>query len=248
MTLILGACASSFSEKHYFKSAIADPSKPSAQGGSGSADGAKIPNYFRLTVSGYTWLSSSRYVSGYYDDATLAAYFNEFTQPAGGRLAGNSAPTSDSASAKATSGNGGAPKANDVAPVQPLGQSLQGKQLVLILSSNSDEIANQIGALAANNQLTSSLVGLLARGDFTAADDAERTLALDAARAKTAADLGARLLTALSAGLSKDQVESQLLPVANTLAADLGHQGNFKDLKDLADWLGANRERVRGTP
>src|SRR4051812_43439148 len=66
-----GGCASSFEESHFFKSVDAD---------------GKAVNYYRVKVDGGTFLSSSRYVSGYYDETVLDAYFNTMTQPKNGAI------------------------------------------------------------------------------------------------------------------------------------------------------------------
>src|SRR5690348_14797035 len=87
-----GGCASGFEETHYFRSKTRD------------ARGIPV-NYFRLQVTGGTMLSSSRYVSGYFDEAALDTYFNEFSQPDKGQIvakdssppAASPAPASDGA-------------------------------------------------------------------------------------------------------------------------------------------------------
>lgn len=216
-TAVLCSCTT-FSEKHYFRSHSPDP--------------GAVPNYYRVTVSGYTCLSSSRYLSGYFDEQTLDAYFNEFSQPAGGALR----PASTSANQ---------PSAGHA--VQPLGTDGEGKALVLVLSTNSDEVANQIGALASSRQFTASLAALVGRRDFSAASAAERRLALDRALARTTADLGATLITAAaSPGAPMDVVEGQLRSLVNALATDLGYQGaSFATLEEAARWVEARRARLR---
>lgn len=63
---VIAGCASSFAEKHFFKSV--------------DQQGYTI-NYYRLKVNGSTFLSSSRYLSGYFDERAVDAYFNQITQP-----------------------------------------------------------------------------------------------------------------------------------------------------------------------
>jgi hypothetical protein len=210
LAMVLSGCATSFRETHFFKSEVA------------AAPG--IPNYFRLTVEGSANFSSARYISGYFDEDTVNAYFNEYTQPKGAALL-QPAPT---------------------AGVQPVQAGLRGTKLVMILSSNSDEVASQIGALAASKQFTASLAGLVARDQFTTADQAEQRLQVDRARAKTTAALADKVLTALPAGTSAGDAERQLMILVNTLAIELGYQGSFADLAAAAQWLEANRSRLQG--
>src|SRR4051794_298126 len=73
----LAGCASVFDEKHFFKSKAVD------------AQGQPV-NYYRVEVKGTTMLSSSRYISGYFDESAVDRYFNECSQPACGQLAANS--------------------------------------------------------------------------------------------------------------------------------------------------------------
>ncbi len=71
LAVVTAGCVSGFGETHFFRS-------------ESQRDG--IPNYFRLTVSGYTVLCSSRYISGLFEEDIINQYFNEIGQPEGGRL------------------------------------------------------------------------------------------------------------------------------------------------------------------
>jgi hypothetical protein len=207
--LLTCGCTSSFHETHYFKSKVV---------------GSGIPNYYRLTVDGNTAISSSRYVSGYFDEDTINTYFNEYTQPAGGAIL----PT---------------PK-NTGSAAEPVNEGLKGQKLIMILSSNSDEIATQIGALAASKQFTASLAGLIARDQYTNADAAESRLTIETVRAKTTASLASQLISNLPDNSPKADADSQLLGFLNSLTSDLGYDTAFSDLETAAQWLNFNRARI----
>jgi hypothetical protein len=250
--IILTACGcySGFEERHYFKFSTA---------------GSEIPNYYRLKVEGCSFISSSRYLSGYFDEDTINTYFNEFAQPTGGALV----PPSRSPETNEKAGNQNAPNADKKntpaddqkkqngkdknkqpavdlkAPsLQPLAANLQGKNLVMILSSNSEDVANQISALASSKQFTASLAGILARDQYTAADSAENRLVIEKSRAKTTSELAKQV----SAGLDKDktveETEDILIGLINALASDLGYEGAFTNLKDAEQWLRFSRSRL----
>ncbi len=110
---------SAFRETHYFK----DTREP-------------IANYYKVEVTGHSFLSSSRYVSGYYDRAAIQEYFGEIGQPDKARFV----------------------------PLSPEGTNNKNKELVLLLSSNSDAIANGFSNLVKNKNTINS-ISLLANKD-----------------------------------------------------------------------------------
>lgn len=219
LSLAAVGCASAFQETHYFQSRASLPT---------------IPNYYRLTVEGYSLISSSRYVSGYFDEDTISTYFNEYVQPAGAALV----PVAKAPAARASAASAGS------ASVEPVAKGLQGQKLIMILSSNSDEIATQIGALAASKQFTASLAGLIARDQYAAADAAESRVTIEKSRAKATASLASQLVAGLPDDATTATAEQQLLAFINALAADLGYDGAFADLNGAAQWLDFNRARL----
>jgi hypothetical protein len=219
LVLVVCGCASKFHETHYFKSETLEK---------------KIPNYYRLTVDGYSYFSSSRYISGYFDEDTLNAYFNEYTQPAGAAIMPSAKASETKAATKNTSAE----------TVQPIAKGLQGQGLIMILSSNSDAIATQIGALADSKQFTASLTNLMARDQYVAADAAESRLAIEKFRAKATASLASQVVSTLPDTPTAAAAEQQLLAFINFLASDLGYEGAFTDLDSAAKWLYMNRARL----
>jgi hypothetical protein len=122
---LLNSC-STINEVHYFKDKI-----------SASNSATKIiPNYYRVKITGSSFLSSSRYISGYFDQTAINLYFNQFAQPTNGKLFG----TADSSSAFANE---------------------DGKELVLIFSTNAKAVSDQIGAIAKNQVVLNSMSTIL---------------------------------------------------------------------------------------
>ena len=222
LAVVTVSCTSSFRETHFFKS-------QSEPGG--------IPNFFRLTVKGETWFSSSRYISGYFDEDIVNQYFNEIGQPAKGQLI----PVGQSKEIKSGDGKGNESPQISSKPTE----GLKNPALVLLLSSNSDDIANQIGALAQSQEFTSSLARLIASPRFEAADEAERRLRNDQARGHVLVALGDQLVTGLPEKATSSEVGTNMLQFVNQLAADLGAPAPFNNLNAAAAWLNENRARLR---
>lgn len=75
--LLLASCAT-IRETHYFKDKI-----------DANADlniNSSVSNYYKVHIRGWAFLSSSRYVSGYFDEDVVNEYFNEIKQPNNGKL------------------------------------------------------------------------------------------------------------------------------------------------------------------
>ncbi len=64
--IILLISCTSINEVHYYKDKIYETS---------------LPNYYRVTIQANSFLTSTRYLSGYFDQSTVNSYFNETTQP-----------------------------------------------------------------------------------------------------------------------------------------------------------------------
>jgi hypothetical protein len=123
--LLLTSC-SNIREVHYFKDKITEKS---------DAPTKTIANYYKVEIRGYSFLSSSRYLSGYFDQSAINLYFNEFTQPEDGKLFGNNP-------------QGGL--TNET-----------GNELVLILSTNAKAISDQIGNISKNQVILNSAASLI---------------------------------------------------------------------------------------
>lgn len=209
--LLSTGCMSSFSEKHYFKSE--------------DAHGNPV-NYYRLNVSGKNFLSSSRYLSGYFDEKAVDAYFSQFSQPDKGVFNGEIKSEGNS--------------------VKPLSDALKGRQLVLLLSSNSDAIAQQIGQFANNQAVMADLTRLIYRDHIKDAQSAKTSADLQQMRGKALADIGEKVILGLPDGADQATAQANILFYANRLAAEFGNAVPFKTLEEAKTWLDYNRAHIQG--
>ena len=203
-------CASNFSEKHYFKSV--------------NAQGTPI-NYYRLNVQGKTFLASSRYLSGYFDEAALDSYFSEITQP--GKALFSETVISE--------------KGN----VKPLSDNLKGKKLILLLSSNSDAIAEQIGQFANNQEIMSDLTRLIYRDRIRETLSAQTAAELQGIKGKALADIGQRIIADMEENADVTTVNANILFYVNRLSGEFGNTIPFKNLNEAKTWLEYNRANIQ---
>lgn len=189
-------------------------------------------NYFRVEVEAHAYFSSSRYLSGYFDDTAVDAYFGTYKQPSEARFpaAGNLHASAETGSPPAKE-----PKLDD----QPVDPTLTGKRLVMLLSSNSDEIANQISAFA-DGKNASNLIGRLvsARGSESARG-AQEELELARREAQLLASTGDALL-------ASRLTEAQLLDFANRAATSVGASPRFTDLAQARAWVAEQKRTLGG--
>ncbi len=87
-------------------------------------------NYYRLKIKEHSFASRSRYLSGYFDEHAVEKYFSETGQPDSARIS--------------------------------KWQPVNGQQgsLVMILSTNSNSISEQIGGIAGNEDLLETVARL----------------------------------------------------------------------------------------
>lgn len=137
LVLIPNLSCSSFNEVHYFKDKV-----EKKQGSFSNLP----PNYYKVEIKGYSFLSSSRYVSGYFDQNAINLYFNEFSQPKDGKLLGN-----DSSGSCIT--------------------DEKGNELVLILSTNAKAVTDQIGNISKNQTILNSLSQISQKEQIQEAED-----------------------------------------------------------------------------
>lgn len=212
----VGGCSSGFQEVHYFKSETAP---------------GETPNYYRLTVKGNTFISSSRYLSGYFDERAVDTYFNEFRQPEQGRLQPADAPDASKETVK---------------PLTASSEGVEDGVLVLLLSTNSDDVANQLGAIAVSQDMFVSVAGLANAPALQAAAESKAQLSADQSRARSLATLADRQIAALDDSASQSEAQAKLLEFVNRAAADLGATQPFASLAEAETWLRFNRARILG--
>jgi hypothetical protein len=228
-----------FNERHYLRSSARDSNG--------------VPqNFYRVDVSGSTFLSSSRYISGYFDEDAVDIYFAEFVQPKNASFPVTTATGNDAAkSEKATTGGSGdkaatkdsteTTKGSEEKPtkVEPLSPAEEGKALVLLLSSNSDEIASGISSLAQSAEVTDTLVRLVGRDRLDAAASAKESSDEDDRRWKAVQAIGKKLLADLK-GADPDADKLRLLNYANRLADFVSPGKQFQSLDKIAEWVSAS--------
>ena len=122
LVIVLASCQSS-KEVHFFK-----------QGN----------NYYRVKINECAFLSSSRYVSGYYDDHALDNYFGEIHRASADSSGNFQRISADGTTARKDS--------NNVLPDYT--------KLVFILSTDSKAVSDQIGNFAQNEQTLEILARL----------------------------------------------------------------------------------------
>lgn len=219
--LLLSGCSSGKFEEHYHFP--------------GTLDG-HTENYYRVEVVGRVNGNQLRYLSGFFDARALDRYFNTFSQPEGSSLARESE-------------DGATPAAANLDPEEERSADPEGRgrKLVLLLSQNSEAIAEQIGSLA-QSEAFANIVGQLIFADDIAeiegarAEAARMTDLLDDAKAR-AQQLGPILA---DGSLTGDAAKEQLLQYVNAVAASLGRRTPFDSYEDAVRWLNENRAELIG--
>jgi hypothetical protein len=202
LTVLGAGCGSNFHEVHYFKSVDRDQ---------------KPIHYYRVTVEGNTALSSSRYISGYFDERAVDIYFSEFSQPPAGSFTGTV-------------------KKDEEGKVAPLAKGMEGRQLVLLLSSNSDDIATSISALAQSEAVTQTLANVIGRDRLDAATDAQINAPIEAASGAYLVASGKTLVQDMKDDAALDVVTANLKSYANELANFLESGKQFDKLSEANTW------------
>ncbi len=170
-----------------------------------------LPNYYCVDVKAHTFLfSKTRYYSGFFKKDAIDTYFNEFSQPKDGKL-------------------------RDSTHIQPVAGDPD-RQLVVILSSNADEVATQIGGITQSKNTLKNLISLTNGGKEENLVNLKDETAIQLANNKTLVAIGGSLLKDLE---TKDsmQVQSTLLQLLNQLASDKGKTASFKNFSEAREWL-----------
>ncbi len=199
-----------FCETHYLRSTV--------------ANGDPV-NYYKLDVSGFTLFSSSRYLAGYFDESAVNTYFNEYTQPAGAHFDGTTP----------ASGDASAPNQSKVSSIDP---NLTGKSLVLILSTNSDAMAEGIGTIAKSDEIGAILNGMVTKSRTQEQQKAAADLKYGTSRGNVLGTEGDKMVTALDGGTDQSATQAALTTYAGRLANFIGGgHPTFKTIKDVQTWI-----------
>lgn len=232
--VMLGACSSSFREHHFFASKDKTTGEPI--------------NYYRLEVSGSTQISSSRYLSGYFDPDAVASYFGEVTASACDQKFPADPPAPSESKAGASAENKASAATQSTQELTSIDPKNKGRQLVMLLSSNSEAIADQLGELASSKDLALSIAAFAASSRIAGSKQAESAATAASNAAKRSLDLGDSVIASLGADATKDDVRSSMLLLTNNLCTQLGAKQTFTDLKSAQEWLLANSDRWEVKP
>jgi len=225
----LASCAP-VRESYFFRSADPDPFQR---------------NYFKVTVTADSFASQSRYLAGYFEKSAVEKYFNEFAQPEGGRIF-YPRPLDDQEQAEQperAQDDGEIVATEDIVPIDP---KLRDKNLVMVLSTNSDAVTEQIAAIADSSEMTNTLIALAGRE--RAAEQARVLGAIEQARlesslaALTIEDYLAEIESAETAGSLREAT----LAFLNRLAASLGALAPFETIQQASDWIRLRRLTLEG--
>lgn len=216
-------CATRFKETHFFQSIDQATNRPT--------------NYYRLKVSGYGAMSSTRFVSGYYDERAVDLFFNEVKV----------APTADGANGTQTIfvDNQKSPGSTDI--IKPLDPTTQHGAFVMILSTNASSVSRTIGQFA-ENQVVADAITNLANRDVLLRDAA--SVRAQTARSNATADELIKLMGRVPSGPTpaRDETERALLRVLNTIGTGLsGVPTAFDSLDEAGLWL-AQSAALGATP
>lgn len=179
-------------------------------------DQADLSNYYKVTVKGRTlFMSKTRYYAGYFDPAAVDAYFNEFNQPKNGRL-------------------------KDSVSIQPLNPENENKQLVMIMSSNADDFAAQIGNMAQSKETLNSVLSIGNEGNYRRLKEVKSGLDGLVVVNRGLAITGESLIDKLNEQ-PLAQRRANLLQYVNVLAAQLGSNQTFNSLSAASQWYNQSR-------
>lgn len=182
-------------------------------------------NYYKVDVSGFTLFSSSRYLAGYFDEKAVDTYFNEYTQPAGAHFDGTTPASGDQSTQNQTK-------------LSSLYSSLEGKSLVLILSTNSDAIAEGIGTIAKSDEIGAILNGMVTKSRTQEQQKTAADLQFGTSRGNVLGPEGDKMVTALDDGTDQAATQDALTRYAGQLANFIGGgHPSFKTLKDVQTWI-----------
>jgi hypothetical protein len=209
--LFLTACQS-IRENHFFKDKAGSP-----------------PNYYKLQIRGHAFLTSSRYLSGRFDEEAVNHYFGEISQP-------------KSASIEPTS-----PAKKIDTGIVPLGNENgdDGKKFVMLLSTNSDAISSAFGNFVESKETQREIARIFNRDKLIELDKLTVTEEVRLAKRKKLLALGESYLNSIAEGETKESIDAKLLAYLNATADYFGKTQDFKNVEDAKKWLDENKQNLK---
>lgn len=153
-------------------------------------------NYYRLRIDEKSFASKARYMSGFYDDKAVDRYFGEMSQPV----------EKDTTHASSVRFYTTDPKDHTADQLR----IDSNKKLVLILSTNSNAISEQIGAFAENDRILGSIMRLSQREKIQENTAAASAIGEVKKRNQAIAALGDSFITTLRDSASVNEVKTSL--------------------------------------
>lgn len=217
LLLELSAC-SSFDEHYHFR-----------------ARGKDHTNYYRVTISGWTTLSSSQYAAGLYDAEAVNALFGEVKSKEG--------------EPKEEEDDCAAAKEEKIESID--GKSMADRKLVLFLSANSDAFVGQIQSFVNSKEIQESMVTLILKDDVEKLAIAREEVKVEDARAEALEAELKSLAGAVepSGSIDAKKLQAKLLETVTALArsSSEGYSSlEFKDMQKAQDWFANNPGAFEG--
>lgn len=219
--LCLASCSSARIDERYYVSGVRD---------------GVVQNYYRIDITGQVCGTELRYLSGFFDEEALDRYFNTFTQPDGGALF-----TLDKVDDEEMEKRAPSEESRDADP-----RGL-GRKLVILMSQNSEAIADQIGAISQSEGFATVVGRLVFKEQLaeieTARVDSNRLVQQADSAKVLASDLATRLTGDPAPG--RESTKEQLLIFVNQVAGNLGAP-RFSDWAAAQQWLQENQAKLIG--
>lgn len=217
LALILCGCAATVRENHFF----------AAYRTTTGANREPV-QFYRISVDGSSYFSSTRYLTGYFDERAVSLFFNELKSS----NATNSRKLfSDEVVAAETK-------------ITPLAPTLPNGAFVLIMSNNVDAVANTIGSFAESQIVADALTQALNRQRVIDKNRSDALLTVDKTKATAMVTQLNSQATAATNAARGDTAAASYLQALSTLARNLGYTGpQFASLDRAGEWFsleGAN--------
>lgn len=207
--VVFAASCQSIREMHYFRDRAGNP-----------------PNYYRLQIKGHAFLTSSRYLSGNFDEEAVNYYFGEIAQPKDAKFE----PTK--------------PALSSSQGIVPVGAEGENKKFVLLLSSNSDAISSAFGNFVESKETQKELARILNRDKLNELEEVKAGETTEKKKRDKMSALGESYLNSITNAESSASIKIKLLAYLNATAEYFGSPQNFTDLNLADKWFKENRSSL----
>ncbi len=171
-------------------------------------------NYYRLKINQHAFLTSSRYMSGKYDENSVDYFFGEIGRPDSSKIV-----------------------KKETFLINQSGNEIPlDKTLMFILSTNSEEVADQIGNFASNEE-TLQLIARLSNREVETEN--KKLLSEKVSQEIKVNDLfvfGDEIMNSLNVE-NTEETRSLLITFLNYLAASRGKKTGFQNIEDAENWF-----------